>query len=145
MRDLLERLTSIGNPEFRAVGATAFANFVRDFAGNLAMKTTASGEPEQEIVANSPKVRGAVKDALTALGKLGRAILDTERSIDITPAVRGRLAAEAREAGHLNKYDPGSLLGAVVALLEREGLDDAAAAVRDVSRQVSRAWQEWDK
>lgn len=145
MRDLLERLASIGNPDFRAAGALAFARKVRDFAGELAMQTAARGEPEAEIVAGNPKVRGALKAALDALGKLGKAILDTERSIDVTPHGAGLLRAEAVERRHLNKQDPGSLLGAVVALLEREGLDDAATAVRDVSRTVSRAWQERDK
>ena len=41
---------------------------------------------------------------------------------------------------HLNKYDPGSLLGQVVYILERDGLDDAAKAVREVSKIVSQAW-----
>tara|TARA_Y100000310_G_scaffold307966_1_gene350606 strand:- start:50 stop:2662 length:2613 start_codon:yes stop_codon:yes gene_type:complete len=41
---------------------------------------------------------------------------------------------------HLNKYDPGSLLGQVVHLLEKEGLMDAAASVREVSSVVSQAW-----
>ena len=46
------------------------------------------------------------------------------------------------EAGrhHVNKYDPGSLLAQVVRVLEREGLMDAAASVREVSRVVSEAW-----
>ena len=41
----------------------------------------------------------------------------------------------------LNKFDPGSLLGRVVWLLDKEGLDDAADAVRKVSTTVQRAWQ----
>lgn len=146
VRDILERLASIGNPDFRAASAVAFAARVRDFAGELAMASVARDDPAGEIVAANPKVRAALKRALDALGVLGRAVLDTERSIDITPHVAGRLpgrlAAEAREGHHLNKQDPGSLLGAVVALLEREGLDEAADAVRGVSRTVSRAWQE---
>lgn len=42
---------------------------------------------------------------------------------------------------HLNKYDPGSLLGWTVFLLKKHGLEDAADDVRQVSRKVSRAWQ----
>jgi len=45
----------------------------------------------------------------------------------------------------LNKYDPGSLLGWTVYLLKKYGLDDAADKVRDVSRDVSKAWQEREK
>ena len=98
------RLASIGNPDFRAAGVMAFARKIRDFAGELAMQTAARGEPEAEIVAENPKVRGALKDALAALGKLGKAILDTERgAIDITPHVAGLLRAEEKEAGHLSR------------------------------------------
>jgi hypothetical protein len=46
---------------------------------------------------------------------------------------------------HLNKYDPGSLLGQVVHLLEKEGLVDAAASVREVSTVVSQAWVNKDQ
>ena len=51
------------------------------------------------------------------------------------------------EAGrhHVNKYDPGSLLAQVVRILEREGLMEAAASVREVSRTVSEAWMNRDK
>jgi hypothetical protein len=104
MRDLLERLASIGNPDFRAAAAYTFARKIRDFAGELAMQTAARGEPEAEIVANNPKVKGALKAALTALGALGKALLDTERgAIDITPHVAGLLRAEEKEAGHLSR------------------------------------------
>lgn len=48
---------------------------------------------------------------------------------------------ESRKKPHLNKADPGSLLGAVVYLLEKEGLDDAAKKVRMVSKDVSDAWK----
>ena len=41
---------------------------------------------------------------------------------------------------HVNKYDPGSLLGQVVRLLDDEGLEDAAKAVRNVSTIVEQAW-----
>lgn len=41
----------------------------------------------------------------------------------------------------LNKYDPGSLLGWVVYLLEKEGLSDVSDDVRDVSKKVSEAWK----
>lgn len=53
--------------------------------------------------------------------------------------------ATARGRPRLNKYDPGSLLGMVVYLLEEHGLDEAALKVRNVSRDVSRAWQEREK
>jgi hypothetical protein len=51
------------------------------------------------------------------------------------------------EAGrhHVNKYDPGSLLAQVVRILEREGLIDAAASVREVSTVVSEAWMNRNK
>ena len=41
---------------------------------------------------------------------------------------------------HVNKYHPGSLLAAVVRLLDDEGLEDAAKAVRNVSTIVEQAW-----
>ena len=41
---------------------------------------------------------------------------------------------------HVNKYDPGSLLAALVFLLDKEGLEDAAKAVRNVSTIVEQAW-----
>lgn len=55
-------------------------------------------------------------------------------------------AVEAKEgqAPRLNKYDPGSLLGYVVYLLESKqepALNEAAQKVRDVSKDVSKAWQ----
>lgn len=103
METLLEKLERIGNPEFRAAAAYSFARKVRDFAGELAMQTTARGEPEAEIIANNPRAKAALKAALTALGALGKALLDSERSIDIAPHVAGLLRAEAQEAGHLNK------------------------------------------
>ena len=52
----------------------------------------------------------------------------------------------ARETKHkLNKYDPGSLLGRVVWLLDEAGLDDAAKDVRRVSSVVQRAWRTREK
>jgi hypothetical protein len=54
--------------------------------------------------------------------------------------IREGLLCEARPRPHLNKYDPGSLLGHVVFLLDKEGLVDAADSVREVSRVVSQAW-----
>ena len=48
---------------------------------------------------------------------------------------------EEKTQPHLNKYDPGSLLGWTVFLLQKHGLEDAAEEVRRVSRTVSRAWQ----
>jgi len=45
----------------------------------------------------------------------------------------------------LNKYDPGSLLGWTVHLLDKYGLDDAAEEVRNVSKTVSKAWMHREK
>ena len=57
-----------------------------------------------------------------------------------------RASVQARQAKHkLNKYDPGSLLGRVVWLLDEAGLDDAAKDVRRVSSVVQRAWQTREK
>ncbi len=50
------------------------------------------------------------------------------------------MAAKGRK-DRLNKLDPGSLLGRVVYLLDKHGLDDAAREVKRVSTVVSRAWQ----
>ena len=71
----------------------------------------------------------AVKDTEVVKDSLEEEITD-EPSTEITEARRP----------HLNKYDPGSLLGQVVHLLEKEGLIDAAASVREVSTVVSQAW-----
>jgi len=46
-----------------------------------------------------------------------------------------------RSQPKLNKYDPGSLLGWCVHLLQKEGLGDAADEVKEVSRHISKAWQ----
>lgn len=49
------------------------------------------------------------------------------------------------QAPRLNKYDPGSLLGYVVYLLESKQeteLNKAAQRVRSISKSVSDAWQE---
>jgi len=45
----------------------------------------------------------------------------------------------------LNKYDPGSLLGWVVYLLDKEGLADASKEVKAVSKTVSDAWKERER
>jgi len=61
------------------------------------------------------------------------------------PELAARLVT-ARETKHkLNKYDPGSLLGRVVWLLDEAGLDDAAKDVRRVSSVVQRAWRTREK
>lgn len=49
--------------------------------------------------------------------------------------------AKKGQQPRLNKFDPGSLLGYTVYLLESKGLDEAAKKVREVSRDVSQAWQ----
>ena len=146
MGELIERLARIGQGDVRRLAAYDFGSFVRNFAGELAMKTAAKGEPEHEIVRGDPKVKRLLSDALKVLEKLSRAIYGTEAFLDITPPTRGYLDARAREGmidekaqPKLNKYDPGSLLGWCVHLLDKEGLDDAAAEVRRVSRVVSQA------
>jgi hypothetical protein len=134
------------------LAAYDFGSFVRNFAGELAMKTAAKGELGYDIVRGDPKVKKLVADALKVLEKLSRAIYGTEAYLDITPRTRGYLGAHAREEGleeraqpKLNKYDPGSLLGWCVYLLDKEGLGDAADEVRQVSRVVSQAWQERER
>lgn len=56
-----------------------------------------------------------------------------------------RLELDERSQPKLNKYDPGSLLGWTVHLLEKSGLGDAAEEVRKVSKAVSKAWQERER
>ena len=51
-----------------------------------------------------------------------------------------KVISEYNSKPHLNKYDPGSLLGQVVYILEKDGLIDAADSVREVSKVVSQAW-----
>jgi len=47
---------------------------------------------------------------------------------------------------HLNKYDPGSLLGHLVYLLDENGLHDTAEYLRStVSPMVSSAWANRDE
>ena len=59
---------------------------------------------------------------------------------------RDLVEIQARGPKHkLNKYDPGSLLGRVVWLLDEAGLDDAAKDVRRVSSIVQRAWRSREK
>ena len=62
------------------------------------------------------------------------------RIVRITKHQLRNIISEYSTMPHLNKYDPGSLLGQVVYILEKDGLDDAAKAVREVSKVVSQAW-----
>lgn len=62
----------------------------------------------------------------------------------VIEAQTGRVISEKAQP-KLNKYDPGSLLGWTVHLLEKEGLDDVAAEVRAVSRSVSKAWMQRER
>ena len=95
MRTLLEKLQSMGKPEIRKVQVYDFGDMVRNFAGDLAMRSISKNEPEGEIVDSSPKVKRALNTALDALDKLAKAIFDTETAtIDVSPRVRGRLASE---------------------------------------------------
>lgn len=98
VRDLLDRLEErvvpMGHPAFREAGIEAWARQIRDFQGKLAMAGAARDEPEGEIVASNPRVRAAWKAAVTALAQLGRAVLDAEQAIDITPG--GDLAVDRR-------------------------------------------------
>ncbi len=52
---------------------------------------------------------------------------------------------DERSQPKLNKYDPGSLLGWAVHLLDKNGLKDAADEVRRVSKTVSKSWQERER
>lgn len=141
---LEESLRRIGHPKARQISVYDFGSKVRNFAGELAMKLADKSEPEGEMAANFPKVKQAGNRAIKALEQFATTVFDTEKSIDITPMVRGRLKEgmlDEKAQPRLNKYDPGSLLGWCVYLLEKEGLDQAADAVRGVSRDVSTAWQ----
>lgn len=216
MKDLLRRLEElkqIGNPTLRAAAAYDLGSKVRNFAGELAFKLADKGDPYGELAKTFPDVKRKGKKATDAMIAFSKAVFDTERFIDITPQVRGRLREELTEAltakgvgatldrvvdkaktlaprlnktvmagefkkilsdasdelekiasgiregneeppipelleksqPRLNKYDPGSLLGWVVYLLEKEGLEDAVDEVKRVSKTVSRAWQERER
>ena len=93
-----QRAVRMGNPDFRRTAVYHFGTWVRNFTGELAMKVTAPGEPEQEIVANNQRVKRAAGQALLALNALATEILKSEDAVDITPKVRGALASEAVEA-----------------------------------------------
>jgi|GEM_PF-4401897 len=62
----------------------------------------------------------------------------------VIESATGELLVEKSQP-KLNKYDPGSLLGWTIHLLEKEGLGDAADEVREISRKISRAWQERER
>jgi len=59
--------------------------------------------------------------------------------------LRDPAALDEKSQPKLNKYDPGSLLGWCIHLLDKEGLDDVADEVKEVSRHVSKAWQGREK
>jgi len=63
---------------------------------------------------------------------------------DIAREIREDVLSEKAQP-KLNKYDPGSLLGWTVHLLDKYGLDDAAEEVRNVSKTVSKAWMHREK
>ena len=67
-------------------------------------------------------------------------VAGAKRLEDIAGGLREDVIGEASQP-RLNKYDPGSLLGWVVYLLEKHGLDDAVDDVKELSRKVSKAWQ----
>lgn len=51
---------------------------------------------------------------------------------------------EAKGRPHLNKEDPGSILGLLHYLLvDKHGLDDLAPDIKDLSRKVDRVWQDY--
>jgi hypothetical protein len=205
--ELLERLTKIGDPLVRAKNAYDLATYVRNFAGELAYRFVNKRDPYGEMLATFPEVKKAGNVMIKAMENFSDAVFKTEKFIDITPEVRGRLgedtlaeaislsgvqaslervidkakklagrfdrtvmAAQLKNtlskaaddldgiASHiredvldetaqpkLNKYDPGSLLGWVVYLLDKYHLDDAAQEVRKVSKDVARAWQERER
>ncbi|MFA4971254.1 MAG: hypothetical protein WC683_01490 [bacterium] len=100
MRSLLRQLEEaafkrLGPRDVRKAQVYDFGSRVRNFAGDLAMRAIAKGEPEEEVASASPQVKRALRVALDALDRLAKAIFDTELAVvDITPPVRGRLAAE---------------------------------------------------
>jgi hypothetical protein len=55
---------------------------------------------------------------------------------------RGFYFPTGREVTAFNKENPADLLAQLVKVLEKAGLDEVVATVRDVSRDVSRAWQQ---
>ncbi len=99
MREIFDRIeeariTRMGPSDARKLQVYDFGSRVRNFAGDLAMRTISRGEPEEEIVSSSPQVKRSLKSALDALDKLSRAIFDTEKALDISPSIRGQLASE---------------------------------------------------
>jgi len=176
LRELSERLATfvnIGNPKARAIAVYDLATKVRNFGGDLAMRLADKSDPYGEMASRHPKVKSTGKKKISAMEAFSKAVFDTEKSIDISPRVRGRLREERifaammllgrsfeeinaltdeqidelmeKSQPKLNKYDPGSLLGWTVHLLSKEGLDDAADEVRKVSRHVSQAWQQRER
>lgn len=96
----------------------------------------------ERAIDNARKLAGRVDKTVVAgdfKATLGKAAGDLEKIADhIHEEI---LAITEKSQPKLNKYDPGSLLGWCVHLLDKEGLGDAADEVRAVSRHVSKAWQ----
>jgi len=148
LTERIAKFVKIGNPEMRAMAAYDLASKVRSFAGEMAMGLADSSDPYGELASLNPKVKSTGKKMISAMQAFSKAVMDTEKSIDISPRVRARLREELlqeKSQPKLNKYDPGSLLGWTVYLLQKYGLDDAAKEVKNVSRSVSKAWGEREK
>jgi len=148
LSERVARFVSIGNPKARAMAVYDLAAKVRNFGGEMAMSLADPGDPYGELALLSPKVKSTGKKMVAAMDAFVKAVMGSEDSIDITPRVRARLREgllDEKSQPKLNKYDPGSLLGWTIHLLQKEGLEDAAEDVRAVSRKVSKAWQERER
>jgi len=146
INERLARLVNIGDPSKRGKNAYNLGATVRNFAGELAYSMANHRDSLYKLVKENPHIKKMGKKAVDAMEDFANAIFDTEASIDVpfdVTTVKGKLKEgllDEKSQPRLNKYDPGSLLGRVVHLLEKEGLDDAAGDVRKVSRSVSQAW-----
>lgn len=200
--EMLERLRKIGNPQARALVAYELGSKVRNFAGELAYALVSKSDPYGELADTFPQVKRSGKKMIKSMQDFAKDVFETEKFVDVTQHVRGRLGENLEEAltvggvratleraignakklavrvdktvaaaefkatlgkaadelegiadhihedqiteraqPKLNKYDPGSLLGWCIHLLDKEGLEDAANEVKEVSRHVSKAWQ----
>ena len=134
--EMLERMQKMGDPRDRIRAAHAMGMKVRDFAGEMAFSLVDKRGPYGKLAIDFPTVKRAGNKMVKAMEEFAKAILETEKYME----VREDLDEAAQPK--LNKYDPGSLLGWVVHLLEKYELDEAASDVKRVSKSVSKAWQE---
>ena len=147
LSERIGRFMRIGNPKMRKMAVYDLGSFVRNIAGELAYKLADRSDPYGELAKNSPKVKSLGKKMIKAMEEFANAVYDTEKYRDIGNVEYGLGEEELSEKSQpkLNKYDPGSLLGWVVYLLEKEGLEDASKEVKKISKVVSQAWMERKK